>query len=84
MIKEEIKQVQFLIAETKNELLVLFREYLSSRGLNTDTADRGDNALERFFDRKDKDRSYETIALDTHLQCPSGLEVAKRIRSEKA
>lgn len=81
-LNNELEQTRILIAEAENELLVLFREYLASRGINTDTADRGDEALDRFLDRKDQGRAYDAIVVDTHLHSPSGLDVAKRIRSE--
>ena len=71
-----------MIAEAENELLVLFREYLSSLGLHTDTVDRGDEALFRFLNRKNKKKPYDAIILDTHLHDSSGLDVAKRIHSE--
>lgn len=81
--KNELEQTQVLIAEAENELLVLFREYLSSLGLHTDTVDRGDEALNRFINRKNTQRPYDVIVLDTHLHDSSGLDIAKRIRSEK-
>lgn len=83
LLKRELEQAHILIAEDESELLVLFREYLSSLGINTDTADRGDMALDRFLERKDKEKPYDAIILDTHLCNPSGPDVAKRIRLEK-
>lgn len=77
------QQAQVLIAEAESELLVLFREYLSSLGLHADTADRGNEALDRFLDRNNKEKPYRAIILDTHLSNPSGIDVAKRIHSEK-
>ena len=82
-LENELEQTQILIAEAENELLVLFREYLSSLGLHTDTVDRGDEALDRFLNRKNKQKPYDVVVLDTHLHDSSGLDVAKRIRSEK-
>lgn len=83
MDNNELAQIQVLIAEAENELLVLFREYLSSIGLHTDTTDKGDEAIDRFLERKNKEKPYDAIVLDTHLQDSSGLDVAKRIRAEK-
>lgn len=82
-LKNELEQTQILIAEAENELLVLFREYLSSKGLRTDTTDKGNDALERFMNRKNKEKPYDAVVLDTHLQSSSGLEIAKKIHIEK-
>lgn len=83
LIKEELEQAHILIAEAENELLVLFRDYLSSLGINTDTVDRGDEALDRILEKKDAKKPYDAIVVDTHLTNPSGIDVAKRIHSEK-
>ena len=40
--KEELAQAQILIAESDNELLLLFRAYLSSLGMRSETAGNGD------------------------------------------
>jgi two-component system, OmpR family, response regulator len=75
------EQLQILIAESESDLLTLFREYLSSLGMKTETACSGHEAMEQFLKRKDK-RPYDAIVLNTHLYSPSGLDVAKKIHSE--
>ncbi len=79
---KELSQAQILIAESEDELLLLFRTYLSSLGKSTEAANSGHEALEYFQESKEKRRPYDAILLDTHLSDPSGLDVAKRIRSE--
>lgn len=81
--KEELAQAQILIAESNNELQLLFSTYLSSLGISTETASSGQETLDYFLQSKEKQRPYDAILLDTHLLNPSGLEVAKRIRGEK-
>jgi CheY-like chemotaxis protein len=81
--KKELAQAQILIGEPDNELLLLFRTYLSSLGIGTETASSGQEALDYFLQSKEKRNPYEAILLDTHLYNPSGLDVAKKIRSEK-
>jgi two-component system, OmpR family, response regulator len=81
--KKELAQAQILIGESDNELLLLFRTYLSSLGIGTETASSGQEALDYFLQSKEKRIPYEAILLDTHLYNPSGLDVAKKIRSEK-
>ena len=76
------EQLQVLIAESEIELLLLFRAYLSSLGIRTETVRTGDEAIYQFLKRKDE-RPYDAIVLDTHLYSPSGLDVAKKIHSEK-
>jgi hypothetical protein len=49
LFKEEISQVQILIAEAENELPVLLREYLSSWGVSIDTANSDNVALPFFW-----------------------------------
>ena len=80
--KKELAQAQILIGESDNELLLLFRTYLSSLGMGTETASSGQEALDYFLQSKEKWIPYKAILLDTHLYNPSGLDVAKRIRSE--
>lgn len=81
--RNELKQAQILIVEAEKELCALFSDYLSSLGMNADATDRGDEALDRVLDRKEKERPYDAIIVDTHLQNSNGIDVAKRIRSEK-
>ena len=51
--------------------------------MKTETADSGHEAIEQFLKSKENKRPYDAIVLDTHLYNPSGLDVAKKIRSEK-
>jgi CheY-like chemotaxis protein len=83
LIKKELSQVQILIAEADSELLFLFRTYLTSLGMRIKTANTGHETLEYFLDSMKKGSQYNAIVLDTHLDNPSGLDVAKRIHSEK-
>ena len=83
LIKKELEQVQILIAEADSELLFLFRTYLTSLGMRIKTANTGHETLEYFLDSMKKGSQYNAIVLDTHLDNPSGLDVAKRIHSEK-
>jgi two-component system, OmpR family, response regulator len=83
MDNKESEQLQILIAESDSDLLTLFKEYLSSLGVKTETATSGQEAIEQFLKSKENKRPYNAIVLDTHLQNPSGLDVAKKIRSEK-
>ena len=83
MDNKESEQLQILIAESDSDLLALFKEYLSSLGVKTETATSGQEAIEHFLKNKENKRQYNAIVLDTQLQNPSGLDVAKKIRSEK-
>ena len=51
--------------------------------MKTETAANGQEAIEQFLKSKENKRPYNAIVLDTHLHNPSGLDVAKKIRSEK-
>lgn len=82
-LKKEVEQAEILIAESEGELLLLFRTFLTSLGMNTETASNGHEALDRFIKSKEKGRHYDVILVDTHLLDPTGLEVAKTIRREK-
>jgi two-component system, OmpR family, response regulator len=82
MDNKESEQLQILIAESDSDLLTLFKEYLSSLGVKTETATSGQEAIEQFLKSKENKRPYNAIVLDTHLQNLSGLEVAEKIRSE--
>ena len=72
-----------MIVESETDLLTLFREYLSSLGAKTETASSGHEAIEQFLNSEENERPYDVIVLDTHLLNPSGLDIAKRIRSQK-
>lgn len=83
MGNKALELTQILIAEPENELLTLFRQYLSSLGVKTETASSGHEAVEQFHNSEENERPYDVIVLDTHLENPSGLDIAKRIRSQK-
>ena len=51
--------------------------------MKSETANSGDKAIDCFHDRTTLNEPYGTIIVDTHLPNPSGLDVVKRIRSEK-
>ena len=65
------------------ELLLLFSTYLSSLGMDTEIVSSREKTLDSFFSSIQNNRPYDAIVLDTHLSNPSGLDVAKRIRSNK-
>ena len=83
MLNKEKEQIQILIAESESELLLLFRDYLSSLGMKTETVSIGHQAIKLFHKSKENKRPYDAIVLDTHLYFPSGLDVAKKIHLEK-
>lgn len=83
MDDKDFEQLQILIAESDSDLLTLFKEYLSSLGVKTETASSGHEAIEQFLTSEENERPYDFIVLDTHLLNPSGIDIAKRIRSQK-
>ncbi len=83
MNKKRLEQAQILVAESESELLLLFREWLSSIGMKTETASSGHEAIEQFHNSEENESPYDVIVLDTHLQNPSGLDIANKIRSQK-
>ena len=76
----EIKQARFLIAESEPEMLLLFKTYLDSFGLESMTVDNGITALETFLQGKNEGDGYDAVVLDTHLKGKRGLDLAKAIR----
>ena len=83
MVSNGVEQTQILITQSESELLVLFREDPSSLGIKTETVSSGQEAIYRFLKSKEKKNPYDAVVLDTHLYDTSGLEVAKRIHSQK-
>lgn len=81
--EEVVEQKQILVAEDDDELLWLFRTYLSSLGINAEIASNSEKVMDCFFNSMKKRKPYDAIIIDTHLSNPSGLDVAKRIRREK-
>ena len=81
--KKGLEQIKILIAESENELILLFESYLNSLGIKTETANNDRKVMECSLDSKKKEFPYDAIMLDTHLSNFTGLDVAKRIRSEK-
>jgi CheY-like chemotaxis protein len=53
MDNKESEQLQILIAESDSDLLTLFKEYLSSLGVITETAASGQEAIEQFCKRRE-------------------------------
>jgi two-component system, OmpR family, response regulator len=82
-LKQDVEQIKILIAESENDLLLLFSAYLSSLGIKVQTAGNGQEAIEQFLKSQINKRPYNVIMLDTHLDNLCGLDVAKKIRSEK-
>lgn len=76
-------QSQILIAESEIDLLALLWDYLSSLGAKTETASSGHEAIEQFLNSEENERPYDAMVLDTHLLNPSGLDIAKRIPSQR-
>lgn len=76
----KLKQTRILIAESEPEILLLFKVYLDSLGIESITADNGEKALSTFLQSKEEGKNYDAVVLDTHLKEQEGLEVAKKIR----
>ena len=76
----ELKQTRILMAESEPEILLLFKTYLDSLGIEAVTVEDGDKALETFIQNKNDGKGYDVVVLDTHLKGKKGLEVAKKIR----
>jgi hypothetical protein len=60
-------KTQILIGEAENDLLMLFRDYLSLLGMTSITASNGSETLDRFVTSQKKKMPYDFIVLDTHL-----------------
>jgi len=82
MCNKELEHT-ILIGESESELLVLFREYLTSIGIKTITANSGHEIIDYFLDSVKNNYAYNVIVIDTHLSDTPGLDIAKRIRLEK-
>jgi two-component system, OmpR family, response regulator len=82
-LNQDVEQIKILIAESENDLFLLYSAYLSSLGIKVQTAGNGQEAIEQFLKSKMNKLPYNAIVLDTHLDNPDGLDVAKRIRSQK-
>ena len=57
MSDKELEETQILIAEPESELLLLFREYLSSLEMCIKTASSGHEAINHFLNSKKNGRS---------------------------
>lgn len=79
-ISKELKQTRILLAESEPEILLLFKTYLDSLGIESVTVDDGDKAVETFLQSKNKGKHYDAVVIDTHLKGTLGLEAAKKIR----
>lgn len=79
-ISKELKQTRILLAESEPEILLLFKTYLDSLGIESVTVDDGDKAVETFLQSKNNGKHYDAVVIDTHLKGTLGLEAAKKIR----
>ncbi|MDQ2684612.1 MAG: response regulator [Thermoproteota archaeon] len=79
-ISKELKQTRILLAESEPEILLLFKTYLDSLGIESVTVDDGDTAVETFLQSKNMGKHYDAVVIDTHLKGTLGLEAAKKIR----
>lgn len=57
------KRMKILIAESNNDLLLLFDDYLSSSDMISEIATIGDKALLCFLDEKQRESPYDVINL---------------------
>jgi CheY-like chemotaxis protein len=79
-ISKELKQTRILLAESEPEILLLFKTYLDSLGIESVTVDDGDKAVETFLQSKNNGKHYDAVVIDTHMKGTLGLEAAKKIR----
>lgn len=82
IVSKEAKQVRILIAESEQELLLLFKTYLESRGQVPITVDNGDEALNVYYEDNNNDDFYDAVVLDTQLSKLPFLEVARKIHDK--
>lgn len=65
---DELKQIRVLIAESEQEILLLFKTYLDSLGIESVTAEDGDKAIETFIQSKNMQKKYDAVVLNTDLK----------------
>jgi DNA-binding response OmpR family regulator len=72
-----------LLAESNAGVSALIKRYLESLNLGYVAVDRGDEALRLFSKAVDnRDKNYNVVLLDTHLEGLSGIEVAIEIHKQ--
>lgn len=70
---------RILIADDEEVLRLLIVDTLEDEGYEIDTAEDGEEALQRF-----KEHSYDLIILDYMMPKMTGIEVVKEIRKESS
>ena len=72
-----------MLAESNAGVCALIKLYLESLNLDYIAVERGDEALRLFSKTIDnRDKNYDVVLLDTHLDGLSGLEVAIAIHKQ--
>ncbi|CAN5597589.1 hypothetical protein BH23THE1_BH23THE1_24780 [soil metagenome] len=72
-----------MLAESNAGVSALIKLYLESLNLDYVAVDRGDEALHLFSKAVDnRDKNYNVLLLDTHLEGLSGIEVAIEIHKQ--
>jgi len=76
---KESKQLDanVLVVDDEEQFLKVFSQRLQGRGMKVDTANTGEEALERA-----KKKDFDAIILDMAMPGMSGIETLKRIKSE--
>lgn len=77
------KKYRVLLAESNAGVSALIKLYLESLNLDYVAVDRGDEALRLFSEAADnREKNYDVMLLDTHLEGLSGIEVAIEIHKQ--
>ncbi len=77
------RKYRVLLAESNAGVCALIKLYLESLNLDYIAVERGDEALRLFSKTIDnRDKNYDVVLLDTHLDGLSGLEVAIAIHKQ--
>lgn len=77
------KKYRVLLAESNAGVSALIKLYLESLNLDYVAVNRGDEALRLFSKAVDnRDKNYDVVLLDTHLEGLSGIEVAVEIHKQ--
>ena len=70
--------MKILVVDDEPDLLEQLRETLASQKYDVDTADEGESALDKLFDKV-----YDLVILDIMLPKVNGLEILREIRKAK-
>jgi DNA-binding response OmpR family regulator len=70
--------MKILVVDDEPDLLEQLRETLMSQKYDVDTADEGESALDKLFDKE-----YDLVILDIMLPKVDGLEILREIRKAK-